>query len=1017
MNKKRLVFSLLITVVLAVLITVFFVGCAPGKSNKEVTHIQIKDNVIYLAPEGDARELTVQAEVMPREAANQKIYYKLVDPADAEFLGVTISGDLYARKVKEDEYGKNIPIQVKITSQDNPNVSTIISVIIERVAVSRIIFKETQIDLELQDEPLQLAPIFEPYHASIGRDLQFISSDTTVATVTRDGLVRPKAPGVTNITAISRAEGSNVEIKQNVLIHVQYSPLNYRLALVNELVGNELKFVTGDTDQISFSVQRLDNTCDPAPKITWSLGGTRIEGRGIQDNPSLTYNPGQLSPGVYSITVKLESGSSQMQILESMPINVYYPLEALSIDPRNDGDYTTSDVIRIGASYKNQTYPPESYKWIITTPTGIEEVYRLSAGMSPIVADLEYAFDEAGDYSFTAEAIVKGAPSGIISQKLTRTVVPASHGTDIYGLTIEGKKDGTRVIPYVYWDALPYKTAYEVEVIKELGGGQTATYNYDSSKDAGLFGKNSIVLRETDVTLADTFEVRVRGSRYNWSEKASYQGGTITPLVHSYLDEIVPTINRYISSMEDLGRFMNYITIFRPEALEIDVNKYQFDLYIPFTYSSLPQGVYSVGAAGTPSTEDPAKVNLYYLIAASMATYAESTSYTLTYGDTQVRGGQNKFTLKLNTSPIPTSDRNINTRQEANVVKNYALTPRGESDTLPIDVLPPLAVRTSNQLVWAVLNGYRPAPVAGSSAADIYAIARTVLKTINASGMNDREKIVAIYDWLSYNVGYDHELLIQSQSGAGYDATCTSFFLEGVFRAIFDDNREVSQVLRGIAVCDGIAKAFSLLAGMEGINSYRIVGQTRDNPPISHAWNNVMIGGRWYVVDATWASEVFESAKPSDNRRKYEVLSHNYAFLGSNESNSQRVSFGAYPELEKERAMFAYNMSTSATEPYDLLIDSVQELMHYLSVYLPSKMGEYTDIWGDIFLSDTFLEDMYEVWLENGGTSTYENFVDLREYNTYVKDVKNSAEAVTPNVKISIVYTGRSLCVQIYKTN
>ena len=85
MNKKRLVFSLLITVVLAVLITVFFVGCTPGKSNKEVTHIQIKDNVIYLAPEGDARELKVQAEVMPREAANQKIYYKLVDQADAEF--------------------------------------------------------------------------------------------------------------------------------------------------------------------------------------------------------------------------------------------------------------------------------------------------------------------------------------------------------------------------------------------------------------------------------------------------------------------------------------------------------------------------------------------------------------------------------------------------------------------------------------------------------------------------------------------------------------------------------------------------------------------------------------------------------------------------------------------------------------------------------------------------------------------------------------------------------------------
>jgi hypothetical protein len=1024
MNKKRLVFSLLVTLLFAVLVMVFFVGCDnKGTSLREVTHLQIKDTVIYLAPEGDAREAKVQAEVMPREAANQKIYYKLVDQSDAEYLGVTIDGSLYARKIKEDEYGVNIPIPVRLVSQDNPNASAIVNVIIERVAVSRIIFRDTRINLELQAEPMQLDPIFEPYHASIGRDLQYVSSNNRVATVTRDGVVTPIAPGVVNITAISRAEGSNVEIKQNILINVQYSPLNYKLALVNELVGDELKFVTGDTDEISFSVQRLDNTCDPTPKITWSLGGTRIEGRGIQDNPSLTYRPGQLSPGVYSITVKLESGSSQMQILESMPINVYYPLEALSIDPRNDGDYTTSDVIRIGASYKNQTYPPESYKWKIVTPNGLEEVYRLSAGMSPIVADLEYAFEEAGDYTFTAEAIVKGAPSGVVSQELTRTVVTASHGTDVYGLTIEGKKDGSRIIPYVYWDAVPYKTSYEVEVIKALPDGRSATYNYDSQKDAGLFSKNSIVLRETDVTLADSFEVRVRGSRYNWSNRVSYQGGTITPLVSSYLEELTPTINSYISSMEDLGRFMNYITIFRPEELKVEGenNKFQFDLYIPFSYSSLPRNVYSIGAAGTPSTEDPAKVNLYYLIAASMGTYAESTSYSLTYGDTQVVGGKNKFTLKFSTSPIPTTTRNITTRQEANVYTNYALTPREESDALPIDVLPPFEVSTSNQLVWAALNGYRPAPVAGSAAADMYAIARKILKSINASGMNDREKIIAIYDWLSYNVGYDNELLALSQSPSGYDPTASSFFLEGVFRAIFagtGEDREISQILRGIAVCDGISKAFSLLASMEGINNYRIVGQTTDNPPVSHAWNNVMIGGRWYVVDATWGSEVVESAKPSDNNRKFEFLSHKYAFLGSEESMQDRIPFGVYPSLEEDSATFAYNISTCATEPYDLLIDSKQELLHYLSVYLPSKIGEYPDVWGDVCLSDTYLSDLYNNrWLPSGGTGTYENFVSLKQYNIYINEAKDEAKALLSNMEFGIKFVDKVLYIQLYTTN
>lgn len=1014
MKLRRVLIGIFLMALLAGVLTFTLVGCNTIRKS-EVTQIQIKDSIVYLAPEGEAREFQIEATVIPIDASNKKIYYKHVNSSDREFLEVSLDGRLFARKLKEDEYGENVPIPIKLVSADNPNATIEIKVIIERVPVQKIIFRETNLSIQLQETSKKLTPIYVPYHASLGRDLTYTSGNPEIATVDREGNIYPRSIGVVDIWAISRPEGSREDIRSHIIVHIEYAPLNYRLDIVNEVIGNELDFALEDKDEITFTLQRLDNICDPNPKITWYVNDTAINEPGVKDNPTLTYVPGSLPVGEYYIKAKL-TNSSQMQMLSSIRINVYYKLENLNIDVWNMGELTTGDILRVKATYANATFPPKSYKWDIITPSGKQILYTLATGTHSEIVDLEYAFNEAGEYKIQAEAIVKGASSSILSNEEIVNVSAASHGTDIFGLTVEGKKQGANIVPYIYWDPLPYKTTYKVEISKRVGENHIL-YSYDStrSSDSSLFERNGMYLRTEDVTFSDSFEVRVRGGRYNWSPKITYQAGSITPYVYTYFNEIAPTINSYIANMEDFGRLMSYVTIFRPTSLETEQNQYKFDLYIPFTYEGLESGVYTKGAAGTPATTDVAKINLYNLIATAVATYAESTSYTLTWGETQVIGGKNQFTIKINTPAEPSSYRTPVTRPKANAITNYSSTGRIEGEKLPINALPPFAVKTSNQLYWAAINGYKPVPEPNSAAASIYAIATHVLMTINSSGMNDAQKLLSIYDWLSTNVGYDNELLDQSLSGGSYDSNADSFFLEGVFKAIFNASQEVTQVLPGAAVCDGLAKAFALLASMEGINNYRIVGTTNETQVVGHAWNYVMVAGRWYAMDSTWSSEPIQI-----NGVTHELLSHKYAFMTKPEAAVNRQAYGRYPELENsrvaEKEYHAYMIDVSPDNTYDLYIQSDEELEYFLTNYLTSKIGQRNDVWCDIYLSDAYLNELYQRELAAGGTMTFDVFVQNGNHYKYFDEIRIRANNGFNGMKIDVIHSDQRVYCQLYKT-
>lgn len=185
----------------------------------------------------------------------------------------------------------------------------------------------------------------------------------------------------------------------------------------------------------------------------------------------------------------------------------------------------------------------------------------------------------------------------------------------------------------------------------------------------------------------------------------------------------------------------------------------------------------------------------------------------------------------------------------------------GEEHDFLIDKKPEFYVETSEQMIYAVERGYRPYFASSDSEpALIYKKAREVLNAIVKDEMNDYDKLLAIHDWIALNVIYDSELYEMVDMKDDQIQQYRGFCLEGVF-------------VDGRAVCDGITKAFTLMARIEGIECIRVSGQMGGT---GHAWNKVKIDGIWYAVDVTGDDAILSL---SGTETKYEELRHDYFLI------------------------------------------------------------------------------------------------------------------------------------------
>lgn len=263
------------------------------------------------------------------------------------------------------------------------------------------------------------------------------------------------------------------------------------------------------------------------------------------------------------------------------------------------------------------------------------------------------------------------------------------------------------------------------------------------------------------------------------------------------------------------------------------------------------------------------------------------------------------------------------------------------------DVKETMSVSTSNMLYKAVAWGYKPVFM-GSQADNlqqIYDNAKDALSDIVSDEMSEYEKVHAIYDYIIYNVRYDHDCANAEDAYVSGNLSLNEkmkyygYYLEGIFLDKFY-KKDMH------AVCDGKSKAFVLMCGIEGITAVRISGKASSDGQNfgGHAWNKVLLdlngtgNKEWYFVDTTWG-DVGDDSK--------EFLSHAYFLLSDDEVKNTHVENPGhgYPKAEGKFDYFAHETYTSSGTEYNYVITNknlaAQQMARALKTLPKSTIVEF----------------------------------------------------------------------------
>ncbi len=132
-------------------------------------------------------------------------------------------------------------------------------------------------------------------------------------------------------------------------------------------------------------------------------------------------------------------------------------------------------------------------------------------------------------------------------------------------------------------------------------------------------------------------------------------------------------------------------------------------------------------------------------------------------------------------------------------------------------------------------------------------------KKITALASTEKEKVDAIFYWITRNISYNTGILYAVPRKAPVVFPKREEEDTGALAPLSD--RVAENVLRRrVAVCDGYARLFQSLCHHANIKAEIVTGYVRTALNrtgafrSNHTWNAVQIDSTWHLLDATWAS-------------------------------------------------------------------------------------------------------------------------------------------------------------------
>lgn len=187
-------------------------------------------------------------------------------------------------------------------------------------------------------------------------------------------------------------------------------------------------------------------------------------------------------------------------------------------------------------------------------------------------------------------------------------------------------------------------------------------------------------------------------------------------------------------------------------------------------------------------------------------------------------------------------------------------------------------------LIVLLFNLYAGAQQTEYSAAD--SLARTkkyngdlrlLVSQLTDAYPDDTHKARAIFAWIADNIAYDYKAFNKQKH---YKMPkCKKG--DDCLKVIADWKEDyTNKVLRsGKSVCDGYAWLFKRMCDYAGLQTDFVGGYTKHNPDdvgrmgsLDHAWNGIILDGKYYYLDVTWAS----GHCPKDKKGRLEAFKKDF---------------------------------------------------------------------------------------------------------------------------------------------